>query len=114
MVIMATADLLFDRSTFHYPEYPGGLYQLVEEASISSFVLLFEPVNNNVKLTGEQLRECWSHALHQEYRKALSNKINMTRDNLQYVDELLSRGIKQVRILVLISRFELVTDVVIY
>lgn len=50
---MATADLLFDRSTFHYPEYPGGLYQLVDEASISSFFLFFESVNNNLKLTGE-------------------------------------------------------------
>jgi hypothetical protein len=50
---MAMADLLFGRSTFHYPEYPGGFYQFVDEASISSFFLFFETVNNNLKLTGE-------------------------------------------------------------
>ncbi len=96
---MATADLLFDTSTFCYPEYLGGLYQLVEEVTITSFVPSFESANNNIKLTWDQLRECWFHALHQEHGKILSNTANITQDQIQHADELLYRGIAQVRIL---------------
>jgi hypothetical protein len=111
---MATADFLFDASTFCYPESLGDLSHLVEEASISSFILSFRLVNNKVKLDGDQLRECWLHALHQEYKRSMSNNLNMTQDQIQYIGELLSRGIKKVRILRLFARYELVINVSLY
>ena len=103
---MSTADLLFDVSAFRYPEYPDGLRQLTEEATINSFVLSFESLNNNVKLSRDQVQECWFYALHQEYRKVLSNTENLTREQIQSTDELLSLGIQQVRISALKMWFE--------
>jgi hypothetical protein len=106
---MATADLLFDVSAFRYPEYLGGLFQLTEEAAISKFILAFESMNN-IKLTRDQLQKCWFHTLHQEYRKALSNKAHMTQEQIEDVEKLLSRGIEQVGTQTLISHFELLTN----
>lgn len=77
---MATADLLFDVSAFRYPEYPNGLIQLTEVATISSFIRSLKSLNDNIKLTRDQLQDCWFHALHQEYTKILSNKAHMTQN----------------------------------
>jgi acyl-[acyl carrier protein]--UDP-N-acetylglucosamine O-acyltransferase len=103
---MATADLLFDVSTFRYPEYLGGLFQLTEETTIRRFILSFESMNNNTKLTREQLQECWFHALHREYRKLLSNTAHMTQEQTEVAEKLLSRGIEQVGTQTLITYFE--------
>jgi hypothetical protein len=94
---MALADLLFDVSTFRYPEYPGGSIQLTEVAMLNSFVRSFESLNDNARLTRDQIQERWLHALHREYRKVLSNTGHMTQDQLQQTKELLSKGIEQVR-----------------
>jgi hypothetical protein len=64
---------------------------------ISSFVRSFKQLNDNIKLTRDQLQDCWFHALHREYTKALGNKAHMTQDQIRHVEELLSQGIEHVR-----------------
>src|ERR1700694_4319952 len=93
---MATADLYFDAPTFRYPECPGGLSQLTEQVTLGNFVLEFESMNENIKLTRNQLEECWLYAVHSEYDKVLRNAANMTRDEVREADRLLSQGIGQV------------------
>lgn len=110
MVVMSTVDLLFDVSAFRYPENLGGLFQLTEETTISEFILSFESMNKNIKLTPEQLQECFFHALHREHRKLMSNTASMTQEQIEDAEKLLSRGIEQVGTQALITHFELLTN----
>ncbi len=70
--------------------------QDTEATTISLFFYSFGSLNHKVKLSHEQLHQCWRHALYKEYKMLLTDITSMTQKEVDGAKKILSWAMKLV------------------